>query len=60
MNCAMAVERSCTSPVPRHMAFAENLAGIASIAVTTGVNGEINLFYVANTNPLRSQRIASK
>lgn len=48
----MAVERGCTTPAPRRVAVAQNLAGIAA--------NETHLFYVANTNTLRSQRIASK
>lgn len=48
----MALERGCASPTPRRVAFAQNLAGIAA--------NETHLFYVANTNTVRSQRIASK
>lgn len=48
----MALERGCASPTPRPVAFAQNLAGIAANAA--------HLFYVANTNTVRSQRIASK
>lgn len=48
----MAVERGCASPTPRRVAFAQNLAGIAA--------NEGYLFYVADTNTVRSQRIASK
>jgi hypothetical protein len=47
-----AVERGCTNPTPRRVALEQNLAGIAA--------NESYLFYVANTNTLRSQRIASK
>jgi hypothetical protein len=48
----LAVERGCANPTPRRVAFAGNLAGIAA--------NESYLFYVANTNTVLSQRIASK
>lgn len=47
----MALERGCESPTPRRVAFAQNLAGIAANAT--------HLFYVANSDTVRSQRIAS-